>query len=298
LFLAAAFAAALLVQDAPVSTAPQAPPEPPPAVEIAPTPPPLVVPPPPLDPIEELLNTDEEATEADAEGPPAVPPPAPEPAPALPPGPQPYRPSPPQATPVQPAPHLPTTPQPYARPALAAPQLGLPPAPQPYVRPPAAAEPAPALPAGPRPYNSLPATPAPRVSPRPYEAPGGGYIAEQAYESGVRASAQAAQRQRGPLDGAWLIAGTDGARLYMLQLSDAGYGVVEGAWRDANGLPGLRSGFIASAQREGAGMTFRFFERNGRQPVSVSLRPAGDGRSWTGELDRADGRRTVTMRPQ
>lgn len=286
-------ALAVALQDAPVQTAPAVVAEPPPPVQLVPAPPPLAVPAPPLDPIEELLGTDESE---EAEPAPTI---EPEPEPQLLPA------EPPPAASVPPAPTLPL-PRPAApiptAPIRPEPGASLPTGPQPYRATPTPAEPAPNLPTGPRPYLSLPPTPAPRASVRPYEAPRNAYelpsVAEQRYEAGVRSSAQAAQSQQGRLDGSWLVAGVDGARLYFLQLVDQGAGAVEGAWRDANGLPGVRSGFLASAAREGAGLTLRFFERSGAAPVTLTLRPGGDGRAWSGELDRNDGRRSVTMRPQ
>lgn len=260
------FAALLLVfQDGPVSASPQ----PAPAPALAP-------------------SADASPPAAAAEPPPPVqlvPPPPPLVVPSALPEPAPIVPS--AATPAEapePAASLPVGPRPY-RPAPIAPSV-----------PDQEDEESVELPPGPRPYNSLPSTPAPAPSGnRPYEA--SGWVSEEAYESRVRTSALAAQNQRGSLDGAWLVTGADGARLYGLQLSDDGRGGIEGAWRDANGLPGLRSGFIASASRDGPTLTLRFFERNGTRPVVLTLQPGPDGFSWTGAVDRADGHRTVAMRP-
>lgn len=98
------------------------------------------------------------------------------------------------------------------------------------------------------------ATPAPRALDAPvtvdayrghYE--GGPSEIELAYEQGVAQAEISMDSRMGPLDGAWTVAGADGAVLFTLVLADDGSGApVEGAWRDGHG----KLGVAASTARE------------------------------------------------
>ena len=77
-------------------------------------------------------------------------------------------------------------------------------------------------------------------------------VADQAYDSRIRASSASAQVYQGALDGGWTLASADGGDLYAFQLSDRGNGAVEGAWRDLR-KPGAlsASGFVDQIERVG-----------------------------------------------
>ena len=120
-------------------------------------------------------------------------------------------------------------------------------------------------------------------------------MGDLAYESRIRASFASTQGFQGPLDGGWTLAAQDGADLYALVLIDRGGGLVEGAWRDLR-RPGAigASGFVDPAQSVGAELTLRF-NTSGAAAATATLRGGYDGR-WTGELQEAGARRTVTLR--
>lgn len=257
--------AALVLQppsDAPLSTAPPEAAVEAPAPLLIDPPAPLAVPPAtPATPSAAVETTEEE-----------------EPAPAV---------APPPAPPVL-TPGLPAGPQPYAAPPGVVP--GLPARPQPYAYPPVATPPAPT-------YTYPIAPPGARATIDQPTGPGFPTPEEARYEASVRTSALAAQSRRGPLDGGWLVSGADGARLYALQLVDNADGDLQGAWRDPSAPATVRSGFLVSAIREGVNLTLRFFEKQGEPPVTLTLTPGVDGRSWRGELDRAGAQQPVEMRP-
>jgi hypothetical protein len=110
------------------------------------------------------------------------------------------------------------------------------------------------------------------------------------YTQTIRGGAAAAQSRQGEMDGSWTLSGAQGEMLYALELADAGYGLVEGAWRAASGgnaAPARSpSGFISLASREAGRVTLWFLEPQADAPTSVRLDRAADG-SWRGELTRA-----------
>ncbi len=239
-------------------------------------------------------------------------------------------PAPAAAAPSEPGAALPAAPQPYvpsaASPAAAEAPAALPSGPQPYVpsTPPTATpgdptqsvelsedeaegDPNAALPRAPQPYLSLPGSPLfePNPSargPRPYVAPRSllyelPSVAEQAYESGVRGNAMAAQVARGPLDGGWTVLGPNGDALFRLQLSDDG-SAVDGAWTDPNVPPGTRSGLVLPTFRTpGSPVALRFTERPGAAPVVITLAPGLRFRAWSGQVERAGERTAITLQP-
>ena len=116
--------------------------------------------------------------------------------------------------------------------------------------------------------------------------------ADLAYESRIRASVASAQSFQGPLDGGWTLAAADGGALYVLQLSDRGTGVVEGAWRDPR-RPGAiaATGLIDQVEAAGGTVTLRFGDGS---RVAV-LRAGADG-GWVGELSEPEGQRPVVLK--
>jgi hypothetical protein len=112
------------------------------------------------------------------------------------------------------------------------------------------------------------------------------------YEATVLGGAAAAQGRQGPLDGGWRLMGAGGESLFDFQLSDAGDGQVEGAWRKVN--QARQSGFVLVA-REAGRLTLRFFEPGATAPDLVVLEPALDG-SWRGQIARGSETRAVVMR--
>ena len=114
-------------------------------------------------------------------------------------------------------------------------------------------------------------------------------VADQAYDSRIRASSASAQVYQGALDGGWTLASADGGDLYAFQLSDRGNGAVEGAWRDLR-KPGAlsASGFVDQIERVGGEIVLRF------GAAAVTLQ-AAEGR-WNGELVEGQHKRPVILR--
>ena len=100
--------------------------------------------------------------------------------------------------------------------------------------------------------------------------------ADRAYDARLLASATAAERFRGPLDGGWVLSAA-GGDLYAFELADHG-GQVEGAWRDLHRQGADASGILEPAARSSAGVTLRFSPA-GAAPVTVVLGPDLRGRA-------------------
>jgi hypothetical protein len=109
-------------------------------------------------------------------------------------------------------------------------------------------------------------------------------VPDQAYDTRLRASAEAAEAFQGPLDGSWVLSLEGQGDRYALELTDTGT-ALEGAWRDLR-RPGdpAASGVIDQLKRTPAGLDIRFTPV-GEPPVEVTLRP-----DLHGHL-RQDGRR-------
>lgn len=119
---------------------------------------------------------------------------------------------------------------------------------------------------------------------------------EQAYESRIRGGFNAAQGLQGPLDGGWVVRGSDGRSLYGLQLVDKGTGAIllEGAWRSMKPGPG-QVGLVDSIERTAnGGVYIRFTPRGAREASVLTLEPAGGG--WNGSLWEGGSNRSVTLR--
>lgn len=218
--------------------------------------------------------------------------PAPAPAPASP-SPQAANPPP---SPPPPGEVLPAGPQPYS--AL-----------YPNSAPPAATA---GLPSGPQPYTALPRTgstwtmpvrPAPQASNEPVHVDEHGkttdrpltYV-DQGYDQRLRSSFASAQGLQGPLDGSWILAADGVGDVYVFELVDRGYGLVEGAWRDLRRKGALTgSGFIDVIERSGSQITLRFAARPDVAPTAATLTAGADGR-WSGELIDQGQSRPATLR--
>ena len=119
---------------------------------------------------------------------------------------------------------------------------------------------------------------------------------EQAYESRIRGGFNAAQGLQGPLDGGWVLRGSDGRTLYGLQLVDKGTGAIllEGAWRSMKPGQG-QVGLVDSISRTTTGgVDIRFTPRGAREASVLQLEPSGSG--WSGTLWEAGANRSVTLR--
>lgn len=104
----------------------------------------------------------------------------------------------------------------------------------------------------------------------------------------------AAQGRQGPLDGLWVLTGTDGSAIYEFDIVDPGQGAVllEGVYRDRRKGPApAASGFLTGVERDGPVLRLRFTPR-GHGPVLIELRQGLTG--WSGDLTEA-GRATGVM---
>ncbi len=143
------------------------------------------------------------------------------------------------------------------------------------------------------PDESAPApTPAPIQPAQPPPALDSG-----AYDAQVLATARNAQATRGPLDGGWMLATSDGRPLYRFQLADNGQGGgAEGAWRDLHvATPASSTGFIASVSFDGQQLMLRFYENGPDDLAVVSVKP-GQAGSWSGQFWRRGVSTPVTFR--
>jgi hypothetical protein len=120
---------------------------------------------------------------------------------------------------------------------------------------------------------------------------------EQAYENRIRGGFNAAQGLQGPLDGNWILRGSDGRTLYSLQLVDKGTGgqPLQGAWRSLRSdRPAGGVGLVDTIDRTPTGVDVRFTPRGAREALVLTLTPSGGG--WAGEMWEAGSTRQVTMR--
>ncbi len=120
----------------------------------------------------------------------------------------------------------------------------------------------------------------------------------KAYDARVVEMARAAQAMRGPLDGGWTLASSDGRPLYRFQLVDNGQGVAppEGAWRDLRAATrATNAGFLTSVNFDGLQLMLRFYESGPDDLAVVVVRPV-HGEGWTGQFWRAGASIPVTFR--
>lgn len=105
------------------------------------------------------------------------------------------------------------------------------------------------------------------------------------YERGVIDNLKRASAIAGPFEGLWRVTDAEGRALYQLALIDeeGDDAEVEGAWRDLR-VSGVRaSGPIAFARADPARLELRFYEGDGGQATTLTLR-RGRGDRWTGDL--------------
>lgn len=181
----------------------------------------------------------------------------------------------------------PTAPAPpIANPAAAAPAApppaasGFQPAPQTAAPSAATAQTAPPIASIP---DEEPQVQGPPPAPEPFS------LDAKAYDAALKANAQLAENQQGPLDGGWTLSGAGGERLYRFQFADRGLGLqyAEGAWRDLRGsAKPASSGFVTSIAYDGLNLMLRFEEAGPDDLVVVTLKPAAGG-GWSGQLWRA-----------
>jgi hypothetical protein len=110
----------------------------------------------------------------------------------------------------------------------------------------------------------------------------------RAYDTALKNAAAAARSASGPLDGGWVLASSDGHRMYRFQFQDRGYGLsqAEGAWRDLDGGARLKgSGFINQINFANDGLILRFYEGGADDEVIVTVKAAKTG-GWSGQLLR------------
>ena len=102
----------------------------------------------------------------------------------------------------------------------------------------------------------------------------------------VRSALVQALSRQGPLDGAWVIAGVDGAPLYNIHIVDPPRGPLEGAWRDVTAPPGATTatGVLSAASRDEAQVTISFTRKT--EFVTATLRPRLGG-GYAGDLTAA-----------
>jgi hypothetical protein len=120
---------------------------------------------------------------------------------------------------------------------------------------------------------------------------------ELGYDMRVRANIASAQGRQGQLDGGWTVAGSDGTKLYSLQLVDPGDSItsLEGAWRSLQRQGLGTTGLITGFERGATSLVVRFNRRSADNPTVLTLQPTIDG-SWTGEMWEDGQTRPVTMR--
>ncbi len=114
----------------------------------------------------------------------------------------------------------------------------------------------------------------------------------------IRASADAAERYQGPLDGAWTLVSTMGEKLYAFQLVDkpGGQSPLEGVWRDLR-HPATAGdiGMIDTLTRGPGSLSLGFVARPGDPPVTIDLKSDAAG-FWYGDLRQGGADLQVRMR--
>jgi hypothetical protein len=114
----------------------------------------------------------------------------------------------------------------------------------------------------------------------------------------IRASADAAERYQGPLDGPWTLVSTAGEKLYAFQLVDkpGGQSPLEGVWRDLR-HPSTAGdiGMIDTLTRGPGSLTLAFAARPGEPPVTIELKSDAAG-FWYGDLRQGGAHLQVRMR--
>lgn len=94
--------------------------------------------------------------------------------------------------------------------------------------------------------------------------------ANATFDARMRDSAAAAQALQGPLDGAWVVRGLGGGKLYILEIADPpeGAGILQAAWQSPEGVMGP----VDAIARAGGRLNLSFSLGVGRGHVQLTLR--------------------------
>ena len=114
----------------------------------------------------------------------------------------------------------------------------------------------------------------------------------------IRASADAAERYQGPLDGSWTLVSGMGERLYAFQLVDkpGGQSPLEGVWRDLRQSSVAGDiGVIDTLTRGPQSLTIAFVAKPGDPAVTIQLK-SDDAGFWSGDLKDGGTDMPVRMR--
>ncbi len=119
---------------------------------------------------------------------------------------------------------------------------------------------------------------------------GGGATADPAaaaFDARMAASAGAAERLQGRMDGRWILVGACGRPLFVFEISDPPQhsGPLQAAWRRADGAG---TGLVEAIAGDNRRLVLRFAPDAGAARL-VLRRPSGGG--WRGWLTEANGRR-------
>lgn len=112
-------------------------------------------------------------------------------------------------------------------------------------------------------------------------------LAQDAVGSRIAQSAAAAERQQGPLDGAWRLQDGRGRTLFVFQVGDPPSGRLSCAWRRPDGALG-----VADCQRTGGWLTIAFGAVGKPRVMLRRIR----GGLWHGELTIGGAGRAVSLR--
>ena len=121
---------------------------------------------------------------------------------------------------------------------------------------------------------------------------------DNAVDERIRASADAAERYQGPLDGSWTLVSGMGERLYAFQLVDkpGGQSPLEGVWRDLRQSSVAGDiGVIDTLTRGPQSLTIAFVAKPGDPAVTIQLK-SDDAGFWSGDLKDGGTDMPVRMR--
>jgi hypothetical protein len=118
-----------------------------------------------------------------------------------------------------------------------------------------------------------------------------------AVDARIRASAEAAERFQGPLDGSWTLVDGSGRAIYAFQLVDhvGGRDPPEGVFRDLRRAPVPGDiGMIDTMDRTGDSLDLTLRPRPADPPVVIHLKAGADG--WAGEMREGGAATAVKLR--
>lgn len=109
---------------------------------------------------------------------------------------------------------------------------------------------------------------------------------DQVYDDHVRAAFAAAQKQNGPLEGAWRVMDAQGQTALRLELHDPRDGDLGGAWFDPNAVDAkAATGLIDDALRQGQGFIAHLLPQGSLDLTTLSVQLSADG-AWSGTMLR------------